>query len=348
MDSKEIAKLAGVSRSTVSKVINNYPDISEETKKKVNDIIEKNLYVPNTISRQLKGIPSRILGLFVADIYNNKQDTFTISRSNILTEYIAYAVDIAQNLNYNLLITVIRDNNYRDFQRIMLDKSIAGGIVLGDTLDQNIIDNIAERGGKLSLHNQRPHSDFPNIVNVNVDNFKFGYIATSELIKNGHKGIAIVSGYPNKYSSDERLHGYCRAMFDHGLPINQNYVGTGDFHRSEGGYEATKKILTNSHGNMPTAIVVSNSVMLSGVYEALYEIGMKVPEDISLISIGKDELSNRLYQHTVAVDFDYRLIATITVSKITELIEIGKLENNNFIISKCNIDHAHTISNIRT
>ena len=141
MNSSDIAKLAGVSRSTVSRILNGYDDISYETRKKVEAIIKEYNYIPNSYGRGLAGKANRIIGLFIVDVDNWSEDNLVLSRSEVFSDFTAYASDIAHNLNYNILISIIDQKNYDDLPRLFLDKSICAGLIIGDTYDQETIND---------------------------------------------------------------------------------------------------------------------------------------------------------------------------------------------------------------
>ena len=117
MNSSDIAKLAGVSRSTVSRVLNNYGDISDKTRQKVEAVIKEYNYVPNSFGQGLVGKPNRIIGLFIVDIDNKSEDNLILSRSEVFYNFIAYASDIAHNLNYNILISIIDPEHMDNIQK---------------------------------------------------------------------------------------------------------------------------------------------------------------------------------------------------------------------------------------
>ena len=168
MNSSYIAKLAGVSRSTVSRILNGYDDISYETRKKVEAIIKEYNYIPNSYGRGLAGKANRIIGLFIVDVDNWSEDNMVLSRSEVFCDFLAYAADIAHNLCYNILVSIIDRKNYGDIRRLFADKSICAGLIMGDTYDQEVIDELGREGYKIALHNQRDRSEMENVINVNV------------------------------------------------------------------------------------------------------------------------------------------------------------------------------------
>lgn len=343
MNSSEIAKLAGVSRSTVSRVLNNYGDISEKTRKKVEAIIKEYNYVPNVNGLALAGKANRIIGLFIVDMDNKSEDNLVLSRSEVFSTFTAYAADIAQNLNYNILISIINQRHMNDIQRLFLNKSICGGLVIGDTYDQSALDSLASSGCKMVLHNQRDSSDIPGIINVNVDNVHFAQTAALELLKNGHRHIGLITGNFHKYTVQKRFEGFRNALDEYGVEFDSSCIGIGDFHREEGGYLATRQLLESCGRELPTALLISNSVMLPGVMQALNEANLAVPHDISIIGVGGSIQAAPLITDLV---IDNQSIAAAMISKMTELLDMGQVNNSNILLKNYTLISRQSIRDL--
>ncbi|MGI6030248.1 MAG: LacI family DNA-binding transcriptional regulator [Eubacteriales bacterium] len=346
MNSSDIARLAGVSRSTVSRVLNNYDDIPEKTRKKVERVIQKYGYVPNASGQMLAGQSNHILGFFVADLVEN-DDNFTLCRSDVFTDLLGYAADIARNLHYNILISILTNHNTDELDRLLMGKSVSGAIIIGDTMDQAKLDLLADRGCKLCLHNQRPKSNHPNIINVNVGNYHFGYEAAKELLENGHRRIAMVTGTFQKYTVMERYRGFLAALDEYGIEFDDAHLlAIGEFHRTFGAYDATRELLERNADNPPTAIIVANSPMLPGVVQALTECGMRIPQDISVIGVGGSIYPAITSPPVTNLYHDISRIASVMVSKLIELVEMGQLDQNNFLLPECNLVRRDSIRNL--
>ena len=347
MNSSDIAKLAGVSRSTVSRILNGYDDISYESRKKVEAIIKEYNYIPNSYGRGLAGKANRIIGLFIVDVDNWSEDNQVLSRSEVFCDFIAYAADIAHNLSYNILVSIIDRRNYEDIRRFFVDKSICAGLIIGDTYDQAIIDELGQEGYKIALHNQRDHSDIENVINVNLDNEAFACIATQELLKNGHRKIGMITGNSSKYTVRKRYHGFLRALEGAGLTFDSLYTGVGDFHRADGGYDATRQLLENCRHDLPTALLVANSVMLPGVMRALQEAGLRVPEDISLIGLTGTKYATYTTPPVTEICISNEMIASAMISKITELLNMGTLTEYNLTLKQYELVERESIRDLR-
>ena len=128
MKSSEIAKLAHVSRTTVSRVLNGHSNVSETTRQRVEAVIQEHNYFPDAAARNLVGKQNKVLGLFILDL-SAQRDEYTISRSQFFYDYIAYSIDIANRHGYNLLTTIIHEDNMQDIDRLFQNRTITGGIL---------------------------------------------------------------------------------------------------------------------------------------------------------------------------------------------------------------------------
>lgn len=347
MNSSDIAKLAGVSRSTVSKVLNNYGDISEKTRKKVEAIIKEYNYVPNIYGQGLVGKSNQIIGLFIIDRDNTSEDSLIISRSEVFSTFIAYATDIAHNLGYNILLSIIDSRHLGDIQRLFMNRSICAGLIIGDTFDQDSLDTLALNDCKIALHNQRPKSELDNIINVNVDNVSFTYTATKHLLEHGHRKIGFVTGNFHKFTAQERYLGFTKALKEYNIEHPRHLIGIGDFHREEGGYNATRQILDNGQLDYPTAFLVSNSVMIPGVLQALNESGLKIPDDISVVGVGGSAITEHTQPPITDLYIDSKLIASAMISKLNQLLDMKMVDSNNVILTQYDFALRESVKDIR-
>ena len=333
MNSSEIAKLAHVSRTTVSRVLNGHASVSEETRKRVEAVIREHNYFPDAAARNLVGKPNKILALFIIDLAATR-DEYTISRSQFFYDYIAYAIDITNRHGYNLLTTIVHEDNMEDIDRLFQSRSIVGGILMGDHLEQNDLARFSARGYKLVLYNQVRRSPAPNILVVNYDNFQCGRLAGEELVRCGHTRIAHVTGEPNKISVQDRLEGFEAAITAAGIPFDrEKYLEYGAFNRRAGGYGATQRLLRRNWEDLPTALCAGSATMLMGTFEAIRDMGLRIPEDISLIGIDNVDTAFYTTPPLSLVSTSCEEIAKVTISHLIELVEQGSTESRDYIIS---------------
>ncbi|MGD1822141.1 MAG: LacI family DNA-binding transcriptional regulator [Pleomorphochaeta sp.] len=315
MNSKEIAKLAGVSRSTVSRVINNYDNVPSKTKKKVMEIIDKYGYTPNYSAKALAGHTNDIIELVISDLFTTKTDSsWSGLNSPYNTQIIFSIIKECKKRNQLVLVNVI--DNEKDLVKLennYKNNFIRGGIYVGfDYRDQQII-NLHKANYNIvaiDIFDSEFNKD-SKIKTVNCLNYQACSTATEYLIKLGHQNIGFLEG-DTRLSSIERRNGFIDTMNKNNLPLLPNSMQKGYFCEYDG-YVATQKILNNKN---ITAIICSNDIMAYGAMKAIYEKNLKIPEDISLIGFDNDKLNYKNNLKLTSVYFDLKELAEKTVNAI--------------------------------
>ena len=332
MNSSEIAKIAGVSRSTVSRVINNYPNVPEETKAKVLKVIREYDYVPHAPARMLAGVKNKIIGLFIIDIVPRKESIRNrITKSPYYLELTSAIIEYASEKGYNVLVNIIHnEQGYEQIKECFYNKTISGGIFIGENNDDQIIKKIINEGHKVALIDQdmRMEDDvYSKCLIVNADNFNGAYNATKYLINLNHTNIAHITGDIEKFSAIERINGYKKALKDANIPVKHELIINSSF-VEEGGYSAAKKLLSLS--NRPTAIFASNDKIAIGAIRAIKEAGLKVPEEISIIGFDDIEECKYLNPQLTTIKMDLAKMAEVVTNSIITSIEDDNKKSNNY------------------
>jgi len=334
MYSKDIAKLAGVSRSTVSRVVNDYSNVSNKTKKRVTKIIEKYGYVPHGPARILAGKHNKVIGVFITNA-KHTSEKFKIFQNTYFSPFAAATIEHANELGYNVLVSVINKNsNYKKIRELFYDRSLSGGVFVGAYNNSQEIFKLIESGYKLVIVDQEKRKDKinGNYIIVNSNNFNGACIATKHLIDYGHREIAHICGDMEKLSGVERLEGYKKAMSEAGLTIREEYVVNGDF-TEEGGFNCANQLLKGKAKNHITGIFSSNDTMAIGAMKAIKEMGIRIPDDISIV--GYDDI--RIASYTSPS------LTTIR-SSILEMASVATKNLINFIENGINSPEYYTIS----
>ncbi|HHF2884987.1 substrate-binding domain-containing protein [Vibrio diabolicus] len=273
---KDIAKLAGVSTSTVSHVINKTRFVSEEISERVNTAAkELNYYAPSALARSLKVNRTKTIGMLV-----------TTSTNPFFGEVVKGVERSCYQKGYSLILCNTEGDNERMRQSIntLLQKRVDGLILMCSSLEGERID-VFER-----------YPDIPVVVmdwgpmlftsdKIQDNSLRGGYLAAKYLIDCGHTEIGCITGPLIKHQAQMRYEGYKRAMNEAGLEFNANWIIESDF-ECEGGYQAFMKMA--QRGTLPSSIFVSNDMMAMGVINAANELNIKVPEQISII--GYDDI----------------------------------------------------------
>ena len=222
INSSEIAKIAGVSRSTVSKVINNYPDIPEKTRKKVLDAIADHNYKPNRFASVLKGIPQKVIALY---IHTTTNDTTDGPMNNLDSSYVMGVVSnfimATKQHDHSLLVEMIHeDEDAAEVEARIRDsfnsKSIYAAVFIGLTDNSVFIDRLVESGYQIASVDRYVSDDYA-AINVTTDDEEGAYRATKHLAESGFSHIAFIGGDETKLSARRREDGYTRAALESGM-----------------------------------------------------------------------------------------------------------------------------------
>lgn len=268
MNIKDIAKIAGVSPSTVSIVFNDKPGVSEITRLRVMSVIEKVNYRPNSVAWSLVTKKTKSIGVITPDVGEIFYGT--------LVKHIQYAI----SSHHYSMVLCISDNNaekegrYLDF---LIEKGVDGIIMVPTSI--NSVPRI--EGIDIPVVFVDRYIRGVNVSYVGIDNEKAGYNATRHLIGIGHRYIGFISGPSGESTSEDRLLGYRRALEEAGLSINSMFIKYTDWSLQQG-FQTTKELL--SLKIRPSAVVVMGDTCALGVINAVKDEGLKIPEDMALIS----------------------------------------------------------------
>ncbi|MCI7223050.1 LacI family DNA-binding transcriptional regulator, partial [Fusobacterium sp.] len=293
----------GVSRSTVSKVLNNYSDISEGTRKKVLRVIEDNEYYPNFSAQKLAGKNSPVIGLLVYTGKSSKNGDLPkkISESFYYSDLISEIIDTAENLGYLVLVSYIsskRANWKKVFETGMIDAAI----VISGGKKINEIEDLVKSKYKLVLIDYEEEIATKYILTINSNHFKGGYLATKYLIEKGCKNILHLSGEIKRRTSIQRARGYLKALEDFNLANKEIIFGKYD---EEVAYELIEKNIQKKGKFIYDAVFAGNDYIAYGVIKALEKTGLKIPEQVSVIG------------------YDNMKICDYTSPKITSINHLG-------------------------
>lgn len=276
MTIKDIAERCGVSVSTVSRVLNNHPDVSEAVRNQVLEVVKATHYVPNNSARDLVKTKSDAIGLVVRGLGN----TF-------YTDIIQAIELTVRQAGYTLVLHQIRseDNELLAGAELARSKKLRGLIFLGGRFDYDH-DSIAALGVPFvccTFTNRFGALGEEEFASVSIDDRKEAYRAVKYLIEQGHRRIAILLDSVSDSSIAElRYRGYCEALADHGIAMDEQLVvETGDYEMAAA-YEGTKQLLAGAEF---TAMFAIADTMAMAAMKAMHDAGRRVPEDCSIIAI---------------------------------------------------------------
>ncbi|HIW34460.1 MAG TPA: LacI family transcriptional regulator [Candidatus Paenibacillus intestinavium] len=265
----DVAEKAGVSIATVSKVINDTGRISEKTRKKIVKIMEDLEYQPSAVASALSGKSTFTIGLTLPDL------------ANPYFAEIARAIeDRGREYGFNVLMCST-DNDARkeeEYYRLFMKKRVDGIIMVSREEQDTMVKKILNEKVPLVMISREIFS--VPVTSVMVDDYYGGFQAGSHLVKQDHQKIAVITENLKELGSKERLRGCTDAMKEAKLEMLPEYIVEGGY-TVEGGKKATKGLLQQQYP--PTAIFACNDILAIGAIQAVRELGLQVPKDISVI-----------------------------------------------------------------
>lgn len=282
---QDVAKTAGVSVSTVSRVLNGKVDVAEETHDRILSIIDDLGYTTNLAARSMRSQKKNLIGLIMPDIAY------------------PFAIEVMKGVNraiaeseFDLLVYTtgdVRKSGRASAEQkyvSLLTNSISDGVII-----------VAPVEGEFNLDapivSIDPSIQNPNYPAVHATNYQGSMEAMQYLFNLGHKRIGYISGRVELESSNRRLQGYKDALAQAGIPVDESLIAAGDY-TTETGVKGARKLLSSN--NPPTAIFASNDQMAMGVFQVAEEMGLRIPEDLSLV--GFDNIPESKYLGLTTVD----------------------------------------------
>ncbi|MAU12202.1 MAG: LacI family transcriptional regulator [Anaerolineaceae bacterium] len=269
---EKIGELAGVSRATVSRVINHHPNISSEVRERVERIIAETGYQPNQAARSLASNQSNVIGLVIPNVV---QAVFTDPYYPRLTQGISAACN---QLDYTLALFLFHSPEEEQFavRRFSNNSLIDGLIITADNHINPFIPQLVKRNVPF-VYIGRPETT-ESVTYIDVDHIGGSYIGTKHLIDLGFKRIAQLSTKHNTAGVD-RDKGFRQAMAEVGYAVDEDYVVYGDF-TERSGYEAMQHLIPLR----PDAVFIQSDTMALGAMRALRDAGLSVPDDMAIVS----------------------------------------------------------------
>lgn len=269
---KDVARLAEVSISTVSRVINDSKPVSPEVRRKVLKIIDETGYKPNDVARSLVTRKSYVIGVIV---------------NNLAQSYVADIVrgieEIGKMYGYDILLCSSYSSKETQIKYLqLLDRKQAEGLFLvGNRFDDEVLE-LAKSLNKPCLFFTRDVKENMNYISIDCNAAIYEMI--NYLIKEGHKKIVYVSDFENRTSVEsDKISGYLKAIEDNDLKFSNIYVVGGGRHSKA--YEMGKSTIAKEIDKF-TAVVCSNDEMAIGIINSFVDSGLKVPEDVSVVGFG--------------------------------------------------------------
>lgn len=276
MNLEELARLAGVSRSTVSRVINGERWVSEAARQRVEEAIRQTNYHPNSSARGLASRRTRIIGVLIP---TQLSDIFS---EPFFAQLIQGAVETCNARDHDLMLLMDPSADpligERLYRRVIQGRHVDGIVIAASVVEDPIIGQLEADQFPFVLVGRHPERQ---ISFVDADNRAAARLAVEHLLDHGYRTIGMIAGTPNMIASIDRQAGYVSALAEAGIEADPDLLVHGDFMR-RGGYRAMQELLARP-GGVPRAVFVASDTMASGALQALRDAGCRVPEDVAVM-----------------------------------------------------------------
>jgi len=305
---QDVADLVGVSKQTVSAVINNKPGITEATRERVLAAIEQLGYRLDHTAQSLRTGRTRTIALFITDV-----------SSPVASKMASVAEDCAYAAQYTLVLYNTRDDVKREASYVdsAIQRSVDGALFVATRDDMTALDSLQAAGLPVVVLDRVPNSYTGPAVHL--DNKRAGAVAAEHLVSLGHTRIAHVAGPDSIHISAERRGGFCERLRAQGLDASTPCIERAEGWSIECGYEAMRRLL--ECGADFTAVLCAGDMLAIGAARALREAGRRIPEDVSLMGIDDIDLASYTHPPLTTVSQSIGEMARQAVHMLLELLE---------------------------
>jgi len=279
---KDIAKELNVSVTTISKAINNHPDISASRRKQIMSLLAERNYIPNYSAKNLRCAKTRFISLIVSDNANPYFAKVIKGVEHVLSNNGYHTLIVNNNEDPEKELTLVRE---------MLSINVAGVLICPA--------NGSRKGVELLRENEIPHVLITRYIDKGHDNYvvaddeKAGYIGTKHLIETHGEHVVFFNHYPGISTTHDRLQGYRRALEEAGIPFREEYV-LHKIRSQEDGFHAAEQML-KAMGDKRFSILCYSDFAATGAMLCVQESGRKIPEDVSILGIDGVEMFSYFY-----------------------------------------------------
>ncbi|MCL6586682.1 MAG: LacI family transcriptional regulator [Anoxybacillus sp.] len=273
---EDVAKLAGLSRTTVSRVINNHPYVSEDKRKLVMEAMKQLGYVPNSSARSLRSQKTDVIALFVPRIMNP------------FFSQLVEAMEIsAAEHGYQLIICQTRYSPEKElnYMNLLKTKQVDGVILASIQNDWKVLEPFLQYG-PIVLCNE--FDEQANVPSVMLDQVQGGYIATKHLLEQGHRRIAYCRGSTRSNVASHREIGFRKALAEYGLEFDEQYAFRDAFH-SEDGRRVFHQMMALP--TPPTAVFTGSDEVAAGIISEANKHGCRIPDQLAVVGFDNQEIT---------------------------------------------------------
>lgn len=316
---KDVARAAGVSVTTVSRVLNGEKYVKDDLKDKVNQAIEQLGYAPSQIARSLVRKKTNLIGVIVPDLTSSFYSTILSSIE-----------EAASSNDYNLLVCNIIEDTDKELKylNVFQEMRVEGIIIMHEKINEEIRTLIHKMNIPVIFSSVKPmDQDFTSVI---IDDYKAAYDATKYLIELGHEEIGFIGGDMRDITSGQnRYSGYRNALSDHSIKIVYENIRFGDY-KVRSGYEQMKDMLRNKQ--KPTAVFAVSDDMALGAMNCIKDHNLRVPEDISIMGFDGSQLTELVRPTLTSMEQPIHEMGRVTMAALFNQISRKDIPSGDIIL----------------
>lgn len=327
----DVAKLAGVSKSTVSYVLSGKRPIGKNVTEKVLEAMEQLNYKPSVVAKNLAERQTNNIGLYAPSTKNITQDIF-------LNSILAGILDCTNNNGYRLMIyPEKRDENDDICYELDRSQPIDGALIMNPDISSHYLSKLKKESLPFVLiGSPSKHSD---IFYVDSDNIALTYKAVNYLVSKGHKDILFINGPKQYVGSEHKEKGYLLALNENGIEVNSKLIKNADILKEEG-FNICKNLIDNNVRF--TAVLAVNDIIAVGVLKELKENNKKIPTQVAVMSVGNTVLADIHSPTITSVDVSGYDLGFDATSLLIDVINKKLIKSCNTIIPSAIIERETT------
>jgi len=306
---EEVARLAGVSRSTVSRVVNDQPNVRPEVRERVWQVAREVGYQPHAAARSLVTSRTHVIGMVIPEAVT------TLFSDPFFSLLLRGATDACNSHQYQLMLSLLTANADRQeiYQRILRSGYLDGAIVASASLDDPLISDLLR--DRIPFVSVGRHPNKP-VHYVDADNVSGARMAVEHLIRLGHRRIATITGPLDMIAGQERLSGYRQALEARGIPVEEELIVEGDFTEASG-TAGMQRLLPVS----PSAVFVASDTMAIGALRSLRQADRQVPQDIALVGFDDIPIASAIVPALTTVRQPIERMGSMAVEVLLSVLE---------------------------
>lgn len=315
MNIKEIARRAGVSVATVSRVLNHPESVAPGTKERILNVMEESEYTPNWFARGLNFNKTNTIGLVIPNILNPGY-----------MEVAKGVEDVAHQKNHTVLFCNVEGSVEKERKYVddLIRRRIDGIVLVSSLLEKEDVEGIKKQGIPVVLIGENK-GDIKDVPIVRIDCEGAAYKAVRHLIEIGYQDIAIIYGVAPERENKRKITGYKQALAEEGIPERAEYIQEA-VNTIEGGYIAAKRLIDLKR--KPRAIFTTSDLLAFGAIDAMKDHGVRVPDDIAFVGFDNIRMSNLIDPKLTTVEKPLHKMGVVGARLLFDIIDSKGEENN--------------------